>query len=167
MKNYLFSMLAVVFVLAVGMASGRAEELNSKRKTIVQIAAGNPEFSMLAAAVKAAGLTKTLRGRGPFTVFAPTNAAFEKLPKRTLEDLFKPENKKKLAEVLTCHVMRGKVLAADVAELENAKTLQGLQAKIAVSKRGVKIDRAKIIESDIIAKNGVIHVVDAVILPQD
>lgn len=167
MKSFLFSMAAVVGLVATLVTVGVAQESKTNSKTIVEIAAGNPNFSTLVTAIKAAGLAQTLSGDGPFTVFAPTNAAFEKLPKGALEDLLKPENKKKLAAVLTYHVVPGKVLAADVVKLDKAKTVQGQEAKISVGEQGVMVDRAKVVQTDILAKNGVIHVIDAVILPKE
>ena len=136
-------------------------------KTIVEIAASNPDFSTLVAAVKAAGLAETLSGDGPFTVFAPTNAAFEKLPKGTVESLLKPENKEKLAGILKYHVMAGKVMAADAIKLDgkSAKTVQGSSAPIIVKGGVVYIGDAKIVKTDIVGSNGVIHVIDTVILP--
>ena len=136
-------------------------------KTIVEIAAGNPDFSTLVAAVKAAGLAETLSGPGPFTVFAPTNAAFEKLPKGTVEELLKPENKAKLASILKYHVVAGKVRAADAVKLDgkSAKTVEGSDAAIKVKDGAAYIAGAKIVKTDIIGSNGVIHVIDAVILP--
>ena len=136
-------------------------------KTIVEIAADNPDFSTLVAAVKAAGLAETLSGDGPFTVFAPTNAAFEKLPKGTVESLLKPENKEKLAGILKYHVVAGKVMAADAIKLDgkSAKTVQGASAPILVKGGVVYIGDAKIVKTDIVGSNGVIHVIDTVILP--
>ena len=136
-------------------------------KTIVEIAAGNPDFSTLVAAVKAAGLAETLSGEGPFTVFAPTNAAFEKLPKGTVESLLKPENKAKLASILKYHVVAGKVMAADAVKLDgkSAKTVEGSSAPITVKDGAAYIGGAKIVKTDIVGSNGVIHVIDAVILP--
>ena len=136
-------------------------------KTIVEIAASNPDFSTLVAAVKAAGLAETLSGDGPFTVFAPTNAAFEKLPKGTVESLLKPENKEKLAGILKYHVVAGKVMAADAIKLDgkSAKTVQGSSAPIIVKGGVVYIGDAKIVKTDIVGSNGVIHVIDTVILP--
>ena len=132
--------------------------------TIVDIAAGNADFSTLVAALKAAGLVETLSGAGPFTVFAPTNAAFAKLPAGTVESLLKPENKAKLTSILTYHVVSGKVLAADVVGLKSAKSVQGGEIKIDASK-GVKVDDATVTATDIVGSNGVIHVIDTVIMP--
>ena len=134
-------------------------------KTIVEVAAGSEDFETLVAAVKAADLAETLSGEGPFTVFAPTDDAFAKLPKRRLENLLKPENKKRLTAVLTYHVVPGKVMAADVVKLEKAKTVQGSSVQIKVSDGKVQVDNANVVKTDIACKNGVIHVIDAVILP--
>jgi uncharacterized surface protein with fasciclin (FAS1) repeats len=136
-------------------------------KTIVEVAVASEDFETLVAAVKAADLVDTLSGKGPFTVFAPTDDAFGKLPKSTLEDLLKPENKKKLAGILTYHVVAGKVMAADVVKLKNAKTVQGKNVRIRVKDGKVKINRANVVKTDIACKNGVIHVIDAVILPPE
>ena len=128
------------------------------------VAAGN--FKTLVAAVQAAGLVDTLKGPGPFTVFAPTDEAFAKLPAGTVDNLLKPENKDKLVAVLTYHVVPGKVMAADVAGKETkAKTVQGSEVTINGT-NGVTVDGAKVIQADIVADNGVIHVIDAVILPK-
>jgi uncharacterized surface protein with fasciclin (FAS1) repeats len=136
-------------------------------KSIVEVAAASKDLKTLVAAVKAADLVKTLSGKGPFTVFAPTDKAFAKLPKGTLAELLKPENKKKLAAILTYHVVPKKVMAADVVKLSEAKTAQGQKAKITVKGGKVKIDKANVVKTDIVCKNGVIHVIDAVILPKD
>ena len=135
-------------------------------KTIVENAAANKDFSTLVAAVKAADLVETLSGKGPFTVFAPTNAAFAKLPEATLADLLKPENKAKLAGILTYHVVAGKVMAKDVVKLTEAKTVQGSKVKIKVKDGKVMVAGANVVKTDIACKNGVIHVIDAVILPK-
>lgn len=132
---------------------------------IVQTAITAGSFNTLVAAVKAAGLVETLQGPGPFTVFAPTDDAFAALPAGTVETLLKPENKDKLVAVLTYHVVAGKVLAADVAGLTEAPTVQGQAIKVDTSS-GVKVDGAKVVTTDILCDNGVIHVIDAVILPK-
>ena len=132
---------------------------------IVATAIGAGQFHTLVAAVKAAGLVETLQGPGPFTVFAPTDDAFKKLPAGTVESLLLPENKSKLVAVLTYHVVPGKVMAADVAGLTEAATVQGQKVKIN-TKNGVKVDDANVIKTDIVCDNGVIHVIDAVILPK-
>ena len=137
----------------------------SAGKDLVAVAAGAENFKTLVAAVKAAGLVETLQGKGPFTVFAPTDAAFAKLPAGTVEDLLKPENKSKLVAILTSHVVPGKVLAADVKTME-AKTVQGQSVNLVVSDTGVTVDGAKVVKTDVMAENGVIHVIDTVILPK-
>ena len=138
---------------------------NADRKDIVDTAVGAGSFKTLVAAVQAAGLVETLKGAGPFTVFAPTDEAFAKLPAGTVESLLKPENKEKLVAVLTYHVVPGKVMAADVVKLTEAPTVQGSKAKVKVVDGTVMIDNAKVVKTDIETSNGVIHVLDAVILP--
>jgi uncharacterized surface protein with fasciclin (FAS1) repeats len=138
---------------------------NADRKDIVDTAVGAGSFKTLVAAVQAAGLVETLKGAGPFTVFAPTDEAFAKLPAGTVESLLKPENKEKLVAVLTYHVVPGKVMAADVVKLTEAPTVQGSKAKVKVADGTVMIDNAKVVKTDIETSNGVIHVIDAVILP--
>jgi uncharacterized surface protein with fasciclin (FAS1) repeats len=135
------------------------------KPTIVEIAAGNPDFSTLVAALQAADLVGVLSGEGPFTVFAPTNEAFAKLPDGTLDSLLLPENKDKLVAILTYHVVSGKVMAADVVKLTEATSLEGDNIVINVSDAGVKVDDAAVVITDIEASNGVIHVIDTVILP--
>ena len=141
---------------------------DTMNKTVVEIAAGNKDFSTLVAAVKAAGLVETLSGKGPFTVFAPTNEAFAKLPKGTVEELLKPENKDKLTSILTYHVVAGKVSAADAIKLDgkNAKTVNGQEIAIKVMDGKVKINDATVAAADIVGSNGVIHVIDTVLLPK-
>lgn len=135
-------------------------------KTVVENAAASDDFTTLVAAVKAAGLAEALSGHGPFTVFAPTNAAFAKLPEGTVESLLKPENKEKLASILKYHVVAGKVLAKDVVKLDKAKTLEGSEAPIVVDGGKVTIDGAAVVKTDLSSSNGVIHVIDTVILPK-
>ena len=134
-------------------------------KDTVDTAVGAGSFKTLVAAVKAAGLVDTLKGEGPFTVFAPTDEAFAKLPAGTVESLLKPENKDKLVAILTYHVVSGKVMASDVVKLTSAKTVNGKSATVKVSDAGVMIDGAKVVATDIETSNGVIHVIDSVILP--
>jgi transforming growth factor-beta-induced protein len=136
-------------------------------KDIVDTAVGAGDFTTLVAAVKAAGLVETLKGPGPFTVFAPTDAAFAKLPPGTVESLLKPENKDKLVAVLTYHVVPGKVMAADVVKLTEAPTVQGAKASVKVENGSVMIDKAKVVKTDIATSNGVIHVIDSVLLPPE
>jgi uncharacterized surface protein with fasciclin (FAS1) repeats len=133
-------------------------------ENIVEIASGNKDFSTLVAAVVAAGLADTLSGNGPFTVFAPTNEAFAKLPAGTVEELLKPENKAKLAGILTYHVVPGKVMAKDLSNGQKAKTVNGQDVTVS-TEHGVKIDTASVITADLEASNGVIHVIDSVIMP--
>jgi uncharacterized surface protein with fasciclin (FAS1) repeats len=137
----------------------------NQESDIVDTAVGAGKFNTLVAAVKAAGLVETLKGDGPFTVFAPTDEAFKKLPAGTVEELIKPENKAKLAAILTYHVVSGNVMAADVVKLNSAKTVQGQNVAIEVADGKVKINGANVIATDIKCKNGVIHVIDSVILP--
>lgn len=137
----------------------------AKASDIVDTAVSAGSFNTLVAAVKAAGLVNTLKGEGPFTVFAPTDEAFAKLPAGTLESLLKPENKGKLAAILTYHVVPGKVMSGDIAGKSlKVATVQG--SKVSVdAMSGVKIDKANVVKADVITSNGVIHVIDAVILP--
>jgi uncharacterized surface protein with fasciclin (FAS1) repeats len=137
----------------------------SKMLDIVDLAISQETLSTLVAAVKAAGLVETLKGTGPFTVFAPTNDAFKALPAGTLESLLKPENKQQLADILTYHVVSGKVMSTDLKDGMKAKTVQGGEVKIGVSKDGVSVNEAKVIKADVNASNGVVHVIDKVILP--
>jgi len=133
---------------------------------IVDTAVSNGQFTTLVAAVKAAGLVETLKSKGPFTVFAPTDAAFAKLPAGTLEMLLKPENKDKLTQILTYHVLAGKVMSSDIAGKKlTVKTVQGSNVKINAM-NGVMINGANVIMADVTTANGVIHVIDTVILPQ-
>ena len=127
------------------------------------VAAGS--FKTLAAALDAGGLIETLKGKGPFTVFAPTDEAFSKLPEGTVENLLKPENKDQLVKILTYHVVPGKVVAKDVVKLSSAKTVEGSEVKINVNDGKVAVDNANVVKTDILTSNGVIHVIDAVILP--
>jgi uncharacterized surface protein with fasciclin (FAS1) repeats len=133
---------------------------------IVDTAVNAGNFSTLAAALGAAGLVDTLKGEGPFTVFAPTDAAFAKLPAGTVEDLLKPENRDKLIAILTYHVVPGAVKAADVVNLKEAATVNGQSLEVSVDGQKVMIDGANVVATDIMASNGVIHVIDSVVLPQ-
>jgi uncharacterized surface protein with fasciclin (FAS1) repeats len=132
---------------------------------IVAVASGAGSFNTLVAAVKAAGLVETLQGKGPFTVFAPTDEAFAKLPPGTVESLLKPENKEKLVAILTYHVVPGKVMAADVKTMK-AKTVNGEELSLVVAGGKVTVDNAKVVATDVPASNGVIHVIDTVVLPK-
>jgi uncharacterized surface protein with fasciclin (FAS1) repeats len=157
----LFASALVVALVATSAVSLRANEPAAKDIVDTAVAAGN--FKTLAKALEAAGLIETLKGAGPFTVFAPTDEAFAKLPAGTLDALLK--DKAKLTAVLTYHVVPGKVMAADVVKLKEAKTVQGQSIKIDTT-AGVKVDGANVIKTDIACSNGVIHVIDSVILPK-
>ncbi|NIR49335.1 fasciclin domain-containing protein [candidate division KSB1 bacterium] len=136
-------------------------------KDIVDLAMASDSFNTLVTAVKAADLVETLKGEGSFTVFAPTDAAFEKLPAGTLDTLLKPENKEKLQAILTYHVVPGKVTAEEVVKLNSARTVNGQKVTIKTSYGSVMINDAKVIKTDLIATNGIIHVIDSVILPKE
>lgn len=153
------------FIATQSLAAHHEGGHDMAEQNIVEVAAGNNDFSTLVAAVKAAGLVDVLAGDGPYTVFAPTNAAFAKLPAGTVEDLLKPENKDKLTAILTYHVVAGKVMAADVVKLDSATTVQGGNVAIEASADGVTVDGANVVMTDVAASNGVIHVIDTVILP--
>jgi transforming growth factor-beta-induced protein len=142
-----------------------AEKLAAPAQDIVEVAVAAGNFKTLAAALEAAGLVETLKGEGPFTVFAPTDEAFAKLDKKLLDDLLKPENKDTLVAILTYHVVPGKVTAADVVKLTSAKTVQGEEITIKVDGNTVTVNTAKVTQTDVAASNGVIHVIDTVILP--
>jgi transforming growth factor-beta-induced protein len=161
MKRYVIQLMAAAAVVV-----GLAGSVSAQGKDIVDTAVAAGQFNTLAAALKAAGLVDTLKGAGPFTVFAPTDAAFAKLPKGTVEELLKPENKAKLTAILTYHVVAGKVMAADVVKVKDAKTVQGGSVKVNATGGKVMIDGANVVKTDIGASNGVIHVVDSVLMPK-
>ena len=155
------------FTLAVAsLALALTAAVGAQSKDIVQTAVDAGEFKTLAAALQAAGLVDTLKGPGPFTVFAPTDAAFAKLPKGTVEELLKPENKAKLTALLTYHVVPGKVMAADAMKVKEAKTVQGGSLTISSMGNTVMVDNAHVTKADIAASNGVIHVIDSVVMPK-
>jgi len=155
---------AMLLILCLTAANAAAD---APKKDIVDTAVAAGSFKTLVAAVKAAGLVDTLKGAGPFTVFAPTDAAFAKLPKGTLESLLKPESKQKLAAILTLHVVPGRLVAADVSSTTHATTVQGTDLLFAAGADGVKVDLANVVKADVLATNGVIHVIDRVLLPKD
>jgi uncharacterized surface protein with fasciclin (FAS1) repeats len=167
MKNFKSFLSAILFITITGFASNAQAQMASKSNSmdIVDLAISQDNLSTLVAAVKAGGLVETLKGKGPFTVFAPTNEAFAALPAGTLESLLKPENKDKLVQILTYHVVSGKVMSTDLKDGMSAKTVQGSDVKIGISKDGVKVNDAKVIKADVNASNGVVHVIDKVILP--
>jgi len=139
----------------------------AKAADIVDTAVSAGQFETLVAAVKAAGLVDTLKGEGPYTVFAPTDEAFAKLPAGTVEDLLKPENKDKLVAILTYHVVPGKVMSGDVLNKQvKAGTVEGSELSINALNGGVSVDEAKVIQADIETSNGVIHVIDTVVIPE-
>lgn len=145
--------------LALGSVAAKAAD-------IVETAVSAGSFKTLVAAVEAAGLVDTLKGEGPFTVFAPTDDAFAKLPAGTVEDLLKPENKDRLVAILTYHVVPGKIMSPDIAGKTSAvKTVQGSELTVDATD-GVKVDEASVVTADIETSNGVIHVIDAVVLPK-
>ncbi len=135
------------------------------KSDVVDTAVAAGQFKTLAAALEAAGLVETLKGEGPFTVLAPTDDAFAKLPKGTVEDLLKPENKEKLTSILTYHVIPARAMAKDVSGMEKAKTVNGKEVKIKTKDGKVMVDKATVTKTDIEATNGVIHVIDTVLMP--
>jgi uncharacterized surface protein with fasciclin (FAS1) repeats len=161
--NRAIVLLVAVAVLIPFSGQPRAQ---AQPQDIVDTAVAAGSFKTLATALKAAGLVETLKGKGPFTVFAPTDEAFAKLPAGTLEDLLKPENKQKLKQILTYHVIAARIMAAEVVKLKTAKTVNGKSVNIMVEGGTVMIDNAKFVKADIVASNGVIHVIDSVILPK-
>ncbi len=150
--------------LALSAAAALATPAFAQDKDIVDTAVGAGNFTTLVAAVQAAGLVDTLKGAGPFTVFAPTDAAFAALPAGTVEDLLKPENKDKLVKILTYHVVPGKVMSGDLTEGMKAKTVEGGELTITLD-GGAKVNGVAVSTPDVMATNGVVHVVDAVLLP--
>ncbi len=160
------AIIGIVAGLGVLLAVTLASTLSrAKSQDIVDTAVSAGQFNTLAAALKSAGLVDTLKGSGPFTVFAPTDAAFAKLPAGTLENLLKPENKSKLVAILTYHVVPGDVTAAQAATLTQAKTVNGAIIKLSAHDGKVTVNNADVVKADIEASNGVIHVIDAVLLP--
>jgi uncharacterized surface protein with fasciclin (FAS1) repeats len=156
-----FALILSVLTVAVPAVAGSAQ------KDIVDTAVAAGTFNTLATALQAAGLADTLKGKGPFTVFAPTDEAFSKLPAGTLESLLKPENKEKLKAILLYHVVLGDVTAAQVEKLSSAKTVNGQDLKLRVNDGTVMVNDAKVVKPDVLASNGVIHVIDTVLLPKD
>ena len=162
MKSFFAGVLSLAVVLGTSVFAVACD-----KKDIVDTAVGAGSFKTLVAAVQAADLVETLKGKGPFTVFAPSDEAFAKLPAGTVEDLIKPENKEKLVAILTYHVVPGKVLAKDVVKLTAAKTVQGQEVAIKVADGKVTVDNANVVKTDIGCSNGVIHVIDSVIIPAE
>lgn len=151
--------------IAVAATLAACAPMTASEPDIVDVASGNPEFSTLVAAVQAAGLVETLKGTGPYTVFAPTNAAFAALPSGTVESLLKPENKDTLAAILTYHVIPGEVSSDQLAGKRlDVATVNGKTVHVD-GRRGVKVNKANVVTADIKASNGIIHVIDRVLLP--
>jgi len=157
LSKIVFGALVALFAISTSV--------QAQSKDIVDLAVGNDNLKTLVAAVKAGGLVDVLKGDGPFTVFAPTDEAFAALPKGTLEMLLKPENKDKLVAILTYHVVSGKVMSGDLSNGMKAATVQGGKVSVSIKGGVVKINDAKVIAADVKAKNGVVHVIDKVILP--
>jgi uncharacterized surface protein with fasciclin (FAS1) repeats len=179
-KNFLIKVVSVAIAISslmIGLpslADTHSTSPTAKKTTkvkignIVEVAVANGSFKTLVAAVKAAGLVETLSGKGPFTVFAPTDAAFAKLPEGTIRELLKPENKATLIKVLTYHVVAGKVESKDIKNGSVlANTVEGNSIKVTKNSKGVIIDNSKVIAADVKVSNGVIHVIDTVLLPPD
>jgi len=162
-KNLIAGIVAVMAITGAAANMGAA----TADRDIVDTAVAAGSFKTLVRALQAADLVATLKGAGPFTVFAPTDEAFAKLPAGTLEALLKPENKLKLQRILTSHVVAGKIMAADVGKTSSAKSVSGDTLTIASREGGVTVEGAKVVKTDIAATNGVIHVIDSVILPKD
>jgi uncharacterized surface protein with fasciclin (FAS1) repeats len=161
-----FTVMLSIVTASLFFISGCTTNNYEMKKDIVDVAIENGSFNTLVTAVKAAGLVDTLKGDGPFTVFAPTDEAFAKLPEGTVEMLLKPENKEKLVAVLTYHVVAGKVMAEDVVKLESATTVQGQKVMVTVRYGNVMINNTNVIIADVEASNGIIHVIDTVLLPK-
>lgn len=157
----LLKIVGLALALTLPLIGARAE-----MKDVVDVATGTGTHNTLVTAIKAAGLVETLKGKGPFTVFAPTDAAFAKLPEGKLDDLLKPENKGELTEILTYHVVPSKIMSGDIkGKKVKAKTVEGSELSVDATK-GVKVDNATVTAADVAASNGVIHVIDTVIIPK-
>lgn len=181
-KNILTTLAAIAIISATFVACNNGETKETEApvkdsvkeevmapaapKDIVDVAIGSPDHTTLVAAVTAAGLVETLKGTGPFTVFAPTNAAFSALPAGTVEGLLKPENKEKLAGILTYHVVAGAVKAADLKDGQKVKTVQGEELMVNIKDGKVMINGANVTAADLTGSNGVVHVIDAVLMPK-
>ena len=155
----------LILSLTLALITSMPAQSAQHEKDIVDTAVGAGSFNTLVAAVQAADLVETLKSEGPFTVFAPTDEAFAKLPEGTIDDLLKPENKEKLQAILLYHVVPGKVMAADVVNVTSAKTANDMSLAVMVDGKTVKINEAQVIQTDIMTSNGVIHVIDTVLIP--
>ncbi len=168
MKSFkIFLVSVLLFGVPVMLMAGNYGYKSKASMDIIDTAVSARSFNTLVAALEAADLVDVLRGDGPFTVFAPTDEAFAKLPDGTVESLLLPENKAKLQSILTYHVVPGRFMAADVVAMSSAKTVNGQSFMISSSGGNAMVDKATIIKTDIVASNGVIHVIDTVILPKD
>lgn len=165
MKTFRKLTITALALSALALSPVQAADKCAASGDLVAVASGAGSFNTLVAAVKAAGLVETLQGKGPFTIFAPTDEAFAKLPAGTVENLLKPENKDQLIAILTYHVVAGKVMAADVKTMQ-AKTVNGKELSIKVADGKVTVDSANMTKTDVAASNGVIHVIDTVVLPK-
>ena len=159
---------STIALLAISVLTfAPVNDANAQSSDIVSIAVGNDNFSTLVTALQTAGLVETLQGDGPFTVFAPTNEAFAALPEGTLESLLMEENRDQLIQILTYHVVPGKVMSGDLSDGMMAETVEGSSVEISISNNGVSVDGASVVTADIEATNGVIHVIDSVIIPEE
>ena len=164
-KSAVFKVPLFIYIF-LGMGAAYGSHHENDKKDIVDTAVAAGQFETLAAALGAAGLVDTLKGDGPFTVLAPTDAAFAKLPAGTVENLLKPENRDQLTAILTYHVIPGNVKAADVVKLSEAKTVNGEMVMIKTADGKVQVNGANVVSTDVMASNGVIHVIDSVLLPK-
>jgi len=169
MKTFKIALVALASAALIAMApiANQNTEEDHNHHNIVELASDTDNLSTLVAAVKAAGLVETLSGEGPFTVFAPTNEAFAALPEGTVENLLKPENRDMLVKILTYHVVSGKVMSGDLSDGMMAETVEGSQITVSISDAGVSINDASVIAADVEANNGVVHLIDSVIMPPE
>ena len=167
-KSLGLTLLALAFLAMAPAAidNSDTEQSHNHNSDIVDLAVQTDALSTLVAAVEAAGLLETLKSDGPFTVFAPTNEAFEALPDGILESLLMEENRDQLIEILTYHVVSGKVMSSDLSDGMTAETVQGTEITISINDYGVSVDDASVVQADVEASNGVVHIIDAVIIPQ-
>jgi uncharacterized surface protein with fasciclin (FAS1) repeats len=169
MKSLKIFMMAFAAAALIAMApiANQTNDTDHNHHNIVEVASDTDNLSTLVAAVQAAGLVETLSGEGPFTVFAPTNAAFEALPEGTVESLLQPENRDQLVKILTYHVVAGEVMSTDLSDGMMAETVEGSQITISINDGGVSINDANVVAADVEASNGVVHVIDSVIMPPE
>ena len=159
--------VAAAVLVAMAPFNNQTNTHDHDHQNIVELASETENLSTLVAAVQAAELVETLSGDGPFTVFAPTNAAFEALPDGTLESLLEPENRDMLVDILTYHVVAGEVMSGDLSDGMMAETVQGSQITVNISDSGVSINNADVVTADVEASNGVVHIIDSVIMPPE